>query len=72
MTYDVLGIVVERVSGQSYGDFVQNRIFTPLNMTRSFVTKPENDSIGFISNESNFWSTSMGFEQSYVLFLYVP
>ncbi|CRG82772.1 hypothetical protein PISL3812_00118 [Talaromyces islandicus] len=64
VTYDILGIVIERVSGESYGDFVQNRIFTPLNMTRSFVTKPENDSIGFISSEANFWSTSMGFEQT--------
>lgn len=64
--YDILGLVIQRVSGQSYGDFIQQRIFTPLNMTRSFVTKPEDDSIGFISNEANFWSTSLGFEEAYV------
>lgn len=35
-------------------------------MTRTFVTKPEDDSIGFISTEANFWSTSYGFLQAYV------
>ena len=61
MTYDVLGLVIERISGLPYADFIRQRIFTPLNMTRSYVTKPENDSIGFIPVQSNFWSTSYGF-----------
>ncbi|KAJ5811339.1 hypothetical protein N7474_007640 [Penicillium riverlandense] len=64
VTYDILGLAIERVSGESYGDFIQKHIFTPLNMTRSYVSKPEDDSIGFISREPNFWSTSMGFEQA--------
>ena len=33
--YSILGRVVEKVSGKSYQDFVQERIFTPLGMTHS-------------------------------------
>src|ERR1700722_19964858 len=33
--YSILGRVVEKVSGKSYQDFVQERIFTPLEMTHS-------------------------------------
>ena len=32
ISIDVLGVLVERVSGQSLGDFFQERIFTPLEM----------------------------------------
>lgn len=31
----VLGVIVERTSGKSYADFLQENIFTPLGMTRS-------------------------------------
>lgn len=34
--YDLLGILIERISGQSYADFMQETIFAPLGMTRSF------------------------------------
>lgn len=35
--YDVLGLVIERLSGQSYADFMQARIFAPLGMRHTFV-----------------------------------
>jgi CubicO group peptidase (beta-lactamase class C family) len=35
--YDVLGLVIERLSGQSYAEFMQERIFDPLGMTHTFV-----------------------------------
>jgi CubicO group peptidase (beta-lactamase class C family) len=35
--YDALGLVIERVSGQTYREFTQRRIFGPLKMTRSFA-----------------------------------
>lgn len=63
VAYDLLGLVIERASGQSYGDYVQKQIFEPLNMTRTFVTTP-NNSVGFISKESNWWGTDMGLEQA--------
>ncbi|KAJ5591594.1 uncharacterized protein N7459_001963 [Penicillium hispanicum] len=63
VAYDILGLVIERVSGQSYGDYVQKQIFEPLNMTRTFVATPAN-SLGFISKESNWWGTNLGLEQA--------
>ena len=35
--YQILGRIVELVSGQSFGDYIQRRIFAPLGMTASFV-----------------------------------
>jgi CubicO group peptidase (beta-lactamase class C family) len=35
--YDVLGALIERVSGQSYPEFMQQRIFGPLAMTHTFA-----------------------------------
>ncbi|KAI0149601.1 beta-lactamase/transpeptidase-like protein [Xylariaceae sp. FL1272] len=62
--YDLLGLVIERVSGQSYADYIQDTILTPLNMTRTFLTKPDDDSIGFISVGESFWSNNYGFMQA--------
>jgi CubicO group peptidase (beta-lactamase class C family) len=33
--YVMLGLVIEAVSGQSYGDFTEERIFQPLGMTHT-------------------------------------
>lgn len=35
--YQILGRIVELVSGQSFGDYIQRRIFVPLGMTARFV-----------------------------------
>lgn len=35
--YVFLGLLIERVSGQSFADFIEQNIFEPLEMTRSFV-----------------------------------
>lgn len=39
--YNVLGLIVERVSGESYADYVQNHIFGPLEMRHSYTSKPD-------------------------------
>ncbi|GAB4577583.1 MAG: hypothetical protein Fur0022_03140 [Anaerolineales bacterium] len=36
--FDVAGLIIETVSGQNYGDYVQEHIFDPLQMTHSFTT----------------------------------
>lgn len=36
--YNTLGLIVERVSGMAYADYVQQNILTPLRMTNSFAT----------------------------------
>ncbi|PVI00850.1 beta-lactamase/transpeptidase-like protein [Periconia macrospinosa] len=38
--YEVIGKVIEILSGQSFFDFVQNRIFNPLGMDRTFLRTP--------------------------------
>lgn len=35
--YDLLGILIERLSGQSYPDFMEENIFAPLGMSNSFA-----------------------------------
>jgi CubicO group peptidase (beta-lactamase class C family) len=36
--YDVLGLLIQTVSGQSYESYVQDRIFTPLHMNNSYTS----------------------------------
>jgi len=43
--YMVLASIVEKVSGISFGDFVKENIFDPLEMKNSFVYSYENDNI---------------------------
>ena len=39
----LLGVIVSRISGQSFGDFIQTRIFQPLGMKDTgFQTRPDN------------------------------
>lgn len=37
VNYDVLGLVIENVSGQSFGDFMEEHIFSPLGLTQTYV-----------------------------------
>ena len=43
--YALLASVVERITGQPFDTFVQERIFGPLNMTSSFIYHIKNDSV---------------------------
>jgi D-alanyl-D-alanine carboxypeptidase len=39
--YELLGIVIEKASGMSYADFVEQRMFKPLGMANSFYDRTE-------------------------------
>ena len=39
--YSVLGLIVQTVSGESYGTYIQQHIFTPLQMQHSFASQQE-------------------------------
>lgn len=39
--FDVLGLIIETVSGQMYGEYVQEHIFTPLEMMHAYTTLDE-------------------------------
>jgi CubicO group peptidase (beta-lactamase class C family) len=49
--YTLLGFIIERVSGKSYGEFLQENIFTPLRMQRTGYEDPlriiKNRAIGY-------------------------
>ena len=38
LNYDVLGLLVQEVSGQPYGDYIDTNIFAPLEMDKSFAS----------------------------------
>jgi CubicO group peptidase (beta-lactamase class C family) len=37
--YDLLGLIIEAASDQPYADYLQERIFSPLNMTHTFTSR---------------------------------
>jgi CubicO group peptidase (beta-lactamase class C family) len=39
--YNILGLVIESASGESYADYIQNHIFDPLDMRHSYTSKAE-------------------------------
>jgi CubicO group peptidase (beta-lactamase class C family) len=39
MNYNLLGLIVEAASGESYADYIQNHIFTPLEMSHSYTSQ---------------------------------
>jgi CubicO group peptidase (beta-lactamase class C family) len=39
--YNILGLIIETVSGESYSDYVQNHIYKPLEMSHSYASKAE-------------------------------
>lgn len=41
INYGILGLIVQEVSGQSYDDYVREKIFTPLDMEHSFTSQKD-------------------------------
>jgi CubicO group peptidase (beta-lactamase class C family) len=39
--YNILGLIIETASGESYAEYIQHHIFEPLQMTHSYTTKAE-------------------------------
>jgi len=39
LNYNILGLIIESISGESYADYIQNHIFTPLAMSHSYTAK---------------------------------
>jgi D-alanyl-D-alanine carboxypeptidase len=46
--YDMLGFIISKVSGKFYGDFLQERVFAPLQMTETRLIKPYASTAGMV------------------------
>ncbi|KAF1944860.1 beta-lactamase family protein [Clathrospora elynae] len=59
LAYELLGLILERVTNQSYESYINDAIFAPLNMSTSTLSLPP-DSAGVIPLEPQFWDVDEG------------
>lgn len=60
VNYDILGLVIEAVSGQSYESFMTEQVFRPLGLYHTYVNKEEAQATGQLAQgyRSSFFITS--------------
>lgn len=60
VNYDVLGLVIEVVSGQSYEDFMREQVFQPLGLHQTYVYKEDARAAGALAQgyRSSFFMTT--------------
>ena len=66
--YDTLGLIIETVSGKSYGDFIRENIFVPLKMTNSFTDPAEAEAVGLSQGFSQIFMLPIPLKQSFYQF----
>ena len=54
MNYNILGLIVQTVSGESYEQYISEHILTPLDMNDSFVSVPEAGRHG-LATGNRYW-----------------
>lgn len=59
VAFELLGLVIERVTGKSYEAYINDAIFKPLNMSKSTLSLPP-DSAGVIPLEPQYWDVDEG------------
>lgn len=59
VNYDVLGLVIEAVSGESYEDFMREQVFQPLGLHQTYVYKEDAKATGHLAQgyRSSFFIT---------------
>src|SRR5215210_6581076 len=63
--YDVLGLIVQRVTGQSYESYIQERIFAPLDMNHSFTDQTDAQRHGLATGYRSWFGFPRRFEAPY-------
>lgn len=60
VNYDILGLVIESVSGQSYEDYMKKQVFQPLGMHQTYVYKEDAQATGQLAQgyRSSFFMTT--------------
>ena len=65
MNYDILGLIVQKASHQSYATYLNTHLFTPLHMTQSTVKesnmKKNNDAQGYVIKKGKAYADSPEF-----------
>ena len=52
--YEILGQIIQQVTGQSYEDYMQEHVFQPLEMSRTFTSKSQGDMHG-LATGYRYW-----------------
>jgi hypothetical protein len=61
VAYELLGLVLERVTGQTYEEYINDAIFKPLDMSKCTLSQPPDDA-GVIPLEPQFWDVDEGIQ----------
>ena len=56
LNYNILGLIVEAASGESYADYIQDHIFTPLEMRHSYTAKEDAKQNGLAVGHRHWFS----------------
>lgn len=62
VNFDLLGLVIENVTGLSYADYVGQSILRPLGMNSSSFIKPD-DSVAVLPRDGNYWDIEEGVQR---------
>lgn len=60
--YDILGLLIQTVSGQSYESYIEERIFAPLGMKNSYTSLPEAHAANITSGYYPFFGFPIAWE----------
>jgi hypothetical protein len=61
LAFEVLGLVLARVTGQTYEEYIADAIFNPLGMSKSTLSLPP-DNAGVIPLQPHFWDVDEGIQ----------
>jgi len=65
LNYMALGVVVEAVSGQSYGEYLQQHVFAPLSMSHSYAAQGPARRDGLAQGHRYLFGRPVAWEQPY-------
>jgi len=62
--YDILGLIVQTVSGQSYESYIEDHIYTPLEMANSYTSKTEAEANGMAVGHTYYFGSPTVFDDA--------